>query len=89
MVVVVVPPAAADDKFADKVINLDPASAEVKIVGTLYKDMVLKPNILDEFTSEVRALPRWRVPPPPPPAPSPWCWWCWRRWFLWCARGLQ
>jgi hypothetical protein len=43
--------------FADKVIGVT-TSDDVMIVGTLYKDMALKPNILDEFVSEVSPIPR-------------------------------
>ena len=51
---------AADVRVADRIINLDPTSV-VLVVGTLYKDMPLKPNILDEFASEVCVARVWRM----------------------------
>lgn len=41
-------------EFCPRIIDAAPG-ATVVVVGTLYKDMALKPNILDEFSAEVRA----------------------------------
>ncbi len=42
-----------DVKIAKRVVNLNEGE-EALAIGTLYKDMKLKPNILLEYTKEVR-----------------------------------
>jgi DNA polymerase delta subunit OB-fold domain len=41
--------------YCSRIIDASPG-ATVVVIGTTYKDMELKPNILDEFSSEVRPV---------------------------------
>lgn len=45
-----------DVKVAKNILNIEPGH-QVVVIGTLYKDMPLKPNILDDYhAQEVRFL---------------------------------
>lgn len=45
-----------DSLYIPKIAEVDRSGKESVLLGTVYKEMKLKPNVLDEFSKEVREV---------------------------------
>lgn len=51
------PPLAGQPKLVDRVLDVQPGQL-CFVLGTVYMDMPLKPNVLEDITKDVRRRPQ-------------------------------